>query len=123
MSKQYEEWTGVDLDCTLAVHTDWSTLNIGEPIQPMVNRVKQWLLEGRKVKIFTARVAVTNIYSPKVKHISSSMFAMQQEMLIRKWCLQHIGQELEVTCTKDFGMTELWDDRTVKVEKNTGNII
>ena len=37
--------------------------------------------------------------------------------------MKHIGQELEVTCTKDFGMIELWDDRAIRVEKNTGKII
>lgn len=39
---------------------------------------------------------------------------------IEQWCLKHIGVVLEVTNVKDFGMVELWDDRCVRVLKNTG---
>lgn len=39
---------------------------------------------------------------------------------IEKFCREHIGQVLEVTCTKDFGMIELWDYRAVQVIQNTG---
>jgi len=39
---------------------------------------------------------------------------------IEEWCRQHIGQVLEVTNVKDFGMIELWDDRAIQVESNTG---
>ena len=35
------------------------------------------------------------------------------EKIIKRWCKQHIGRELEVTNVKDFGMIELWDDRAV----------
>jgi hypothetical protein len=41
-------------------------------------------------------------------------------ILIGHWCQKHIGQRLEVTCTKDYGMIELWDDRAVQVVANTG---
>ena len=74
----------------------------------MLERVKGWLDEGKKVKIFTARVAYRN---------------EEQRELIKVWCLKHIGQELEVTCFKDWAMTALWDDRVVRVEKNTGKIL
>lgn len=43
--------------------------------------------------------------------------------IIRSWCLEHIGQELLITNVKDFGMYELWDDRAVTVEPNTGRVI
>lgn len=39
---------------------------------------------------------------------------------IRAWCLLHVGRELEVTATKDYGMIALWDDRAVHVVENTG---
>jgi len=39
---------------------------------------------------------------------------------IAAWCKLHIGQVLPLTCTKDYGMIELWDDRAVQVEMNTG---
>lgn len=51
-------WIGVDLDGTLAKYGErqWPD-HIGEPIAPMVERIKQWLKQGVEVKIFTARVA------------------------------------------------------------------
>lgn len=50
-------WIGVDLDGTLA-HYDGGVGvdHIGPPVPAMLTRVKQWLAEGRAVKIFTARV-------------------------------------------------------------------
>ena len=108
--KQYG-WIGVDLDGTLAKYTGWkSNGEIGEPIKPMVDRVKKWLAEGKKVKIFTARVAIS---------------AGKEEMInkIKAWCKENIGQELEVTNVKDHAMIELWDDRARQVEKNTGKYV
>ena len=102
-------WIGVDLDGTLAHYEGFGDgKSIGEPIPRMLLRVKGWLNQGKKVKIFTARVSYNN---------------EKQKKLIKKWSLKHIGQELEVTCFKDFGMIELWDDRAIRVEKNTGKII
>ena len=102
-------WIGVDLDGTLAYYEGYGDCKtIGEPIQPMLDRVRLWLAENKKVKIFTARVAYRN---------------EKQRELIKAWCLKHIGQELEVTCMKDQGMRELWDDRAVSVEKNTGKAV
>ena len=45
------------------------------------------------------------------------------EKAIADWCLEHIGQALPVTCIKDFEMIELWDDRAVAVETNTGKVL
>lgn len=73
----------------------------------MVERVRKWLSVGIQVKIVTARVSV-----PEDAPIA--------ERAIRKWCLEHVGQELEVTCRKDFAMIELWDDRAIAVKSNTG---
>jgi hypothetical protein len=107
-----EKWIGVDLDGTLAVdegaHTALAV--IGSPIPAMVERVKKWLAEGRDVRIFTARVyGVRDGITPELIRGK-----------IEEWCLEHIGQKLPVTCEKDFGMGELWDDRAVQVVKNTG---
>lgn len=100
-------WIAVDFDGTLAEYTEWKGMaNLGEPVPAMLERVKAWLAEGQEVRIFTARaddpVGVLNI---------------------RNWCQVHLGQRLEVTNTKDFGMIELWDDRAVQVEKNTGRTV
>lgn len=40
-----EGWIGVDLDGTLAEYLGWQGMgHIGEPIAPMVERVKAWLI-------------------------------------------------------------------------------
>lgn len=104
-------WIGVDLDGTLAHYEGWvNECHIGTPIPIMVDRVKTWLAEGREVKIFTARVWDDN-GNRDVSPIRER---------IQAWCLMHIGRELEVTCQKDYGMIELWDDRAVRVVANTG---
>jgi glutaredoxin 2 len=102
-------WIGVDLDGTLAHYDEWEGIDvIGAPIIPMVNRVKSWLADGIEVRIFTARVG------------GPSELAAAARPHIEQWCREHIGRKLAVTATKDFGMYELWDDRAVQVECNTG---
>lgn len=102
-----KSWIGVDLDGTLAqYHTGDGVESIGAPIPRMVNRVKKWLAQGKKVKIFTARVA----HDPGNK----------QKKMIRAWTKKYLGQVLEVTHQKDPHMIELWDDRAVRVKKNKG---
>jgi len=106
-------WVGVDLDGTLAFYDGWKGIDhVGEPIPAMVNRVREWLARGIKVKVFTARIAVSN-----------QVQRAQVELAIRQWTLKHIGFDLEVTNVKDFDMVELWDDRAVQVEANTGRLI
>jgi hypothetical protein len=99
-------WIGVDLDGTLAEYHGWNDGAIGAPVPAMLERVKGWLAEGKEVKILTARVAGADW--------------LIQTKLVREWCKTHIGQELPVTCMKDFGMVELWDDRAVQVVPNQG---
>jgi len=108
MSDKTNGWIGVDLDGTLAHYDGWKGVeHIGEPIRPMLDRVKKWIAAGKSVRIFTARVCRNE---PIVVHH------------IHNWCERHIGQRLEVTNVKDYGMIELWDDRAVAVEVNTGCI-
>ncbi len=105
-------WIGVDLDGTLAEYHGWvNTSHIGSPIPMMVERIKNWLSQGVEVRIFTARVNDMAEKHQNVKAITA---------MIQKWCTQHIGQPLPVTCKKDYGMIELWDDRCVQVIPNTG---
>ena len=122
---QSKEWIGVDLDGTLAEYNGWKGIaHVGEPIQPMVDRVKRWLRDGKTVKIFTARVGDQNVASHAGEEDTSTDAALQKTIkTIEDWCEEHIGQKLEITRTKDHGMTELWDDRAVQVEKNTGRVI
>lgn len=96
----------MDLDGTLAEYDRWVGANhIGKPVPKMLERVKAWRAAGKQVRIFTARVAVP---APGVLRY------------IEDWCLEHIGEALPVTCAKDYGMIELWDDRAVQVIPNTG---
>lgn len=99
-------WIGVDLDGTLAEYHGWvGEDHIGAPVLDMVERVKEWRAEGRDVRVFTARVFGAR---PGVVRV------------IEDWCLEHIGEALPVTCQKDYGMVELWDDRAVQIIPNTG---
>jgi hypothetical protein len=107
-------WIGVDLDGTLAEYTGWvSPTHIGAPIPKMVERVKKWIAEGREVRIFTARVFAGGRVDHNELH--------KVQTAITDWCYEHLGEGLEITCTKDYGMIELWDDRAVQVVPNTGD--
>lgn len=55
-----EGWIGIDLDGTLAEYDGWKGVeHIGKPIPSMVKRVKEWISEGKDVRIFTARVCMS----------------------------------------------------------------
>ncbi len=111
-------WIGVDLDGTLAKYNGWQgPLHIGEPIQPMLDRVKNWLLQGIEVRIVTARVS----------WIEDNNESLEQSFMCRytidKWCEQWLGKTLLITNEKDYGMLELWDDRCKQVVPNTGESV
>lgn len=107
-------WIGVDLDGTLAHYDGWKGCNhIGAPVPAMVSRVRKWLDDGRDVRIFTARVSHDGTHARMVE-------AQHAMIRVMDWCEQHFGRTLPVTCTKDFAMIELWDDRAVQVQANIG---
>lgn len=121
-------WIGVDLDGTLAHYDGWvGSAVIGAPIPAMVERVRAWLDKGRDVRVFTARMwPITKVLMPDeslvFKEGEASRLADVHGFVTayRIWCRQHIGVVLPVKCVKDYGMVELWDDRAVRVVKNTG---
>lgn len=102
-------WIGVDLDGTLATYSGWSE-EVGEPIPAMVQRVKRWLREGKDIRILTARGAM-------------GQGKWDQICKIHDWCLEHIGESLEVTASKDHEMLRLYDDRVVQVVANEGSLV
>lgn len=107
----------VDFDGTLATYEKWKGPEIlGEPIGPMVDRVNAWLDAGDEVIIFTARAYHDDDGKFTKENADISVAA------IGEWCKQHFGQELEVTCVKDPEIEEIWDDRAIHVEKNTGEV-
>jgi len=116
-----QPWIGVDLDGTLAFYDGWKGQDhIGEPIPAMVKRIKAWLEAGQQVKIFTARVCVTDQYSSVSGMWANQEFADRQRTIIAQWCAAHLGVVLEVTCVKDFLCVQIWDDRAVQVVLNQG---
>lgn len=101
-------WIGVDLDGTLAHYDGWKGYqHIGAPQYPMVLLVKAWLAAGEDVRIFTARAHGHSLLQDTLSPIHA-------------WCEEHIGVRLPVTNVKDFEMRELWDDRSVRVTRNSG---
>ncbi|OHX12518.1 hypothetical protein BI347_08035 [Chromobacterium sphagni] len=100
------KWIGVDLDGTLAQVSHGNFGMIGRPVEAMMNRVKAWLNEGDyEVRIFTARAADPN-----------------QIGKVKDWLSRNGLAGLEVTHLKDRDMIELWDDKAVRVERNTGKV-
>lgn len=106
-------WIGVDLDGTIAEYDVWmGETHVGPPVPLMLARVKLWIETGRTVKIFTARVS--NIVWQSQEKVDACRTAIQD------WTELHLGVRLDVVCEKDFNMIELWDDRAVQVNFNTG---
>lgn len=98
----------VDLDGTLAEYDEFiSERHIGKPIPIMVDRVRQYLNDGHRVIIFTARAASND---------PSTILA------IKEWCIEHIGVPLDITCRKTPDLEFILDDKAVTVERNTGRI-
>lgn len=141
-------WIGIDLDATLAhwgtkdPHTSYvhyDVLVIGPPILKMVERVKALIAEGKDVRIFTARIGP--VTEEDARHqidkaiergipgferetqVPMSDWMTYQKRMIADWCREHLGQELPITCVKDFHMWELWDDRCKQVSPNQGALI
>lgn len=126
-SKAGHGWIGVDLDGTLAQYEGWQGADhVGEPVPAMLARVKAWLNDGWEVRIFTARVSapcrpVGHIVPADVRDaVARVNNAETARRAINAWCEKHFGHRLPITCAKDYGMVELWDDRAVQVTPNTG---
>ncbi|SEQ31706.1 hypothetical protein SAMN05216522_102129 [Rosenbergiella nectarea] len=98
-------WVGVDLDGTLAEYPPQNGGVIGDAIPDMVERVLKWHAEGVELRIFTVR-ATSNTGIKQVK----------------AWLKANSLPELAVTAVKDSGLIELWDDRAVRVIRNTGAV-
>lgn len=115
-------WIGVDFDGTLATYGHGQLTKLGKPIAPMVARVKAWLAAGWEVRVVTARVSSRN-EDARLQNGEHMWKSEDHRAAIKAWCKEHIGQELPVTAEKDFLMKQLWDDRAVTVEFNTGRLL
>lgn len=96
-------WVGIDLDGTLAKYPPQNGAIIGDAIPYMVERLRHWHQAGIEIRIFTVR-AVT------AKGIRQ----------VKAWLKNNSLPDLKVTAVKDSGMIELWDDRAIRVIRNTG---
>ena len=105
-----DSWLAVDLDGTLAEYSDWST-EIGVPVPKMIQRVRQWVAEGKEVRVLTVRGSVDG---------EGEASKYKQLIRVYDWVKEHIGTPLEVTHKKDPLMKKLYDDRVQRVEANTG---
>lgn len=113
-------WIAVDFDGTIAYYDSWKgPEHLGEPIPAMVARVQEWMKQGFEVRIFTARVGACG-QTNKDGTADDNQFAAVQRARIEQWCERHAGVKLAVTATKDFDMVQLWDDRAIQVQANTG---
>lgn len=115
-----EKWVGMDLDSTLMYHEDEQGHEFGEPILKMADIVHGYLRLGIAVRIFTARAypwESSTVARFKQEHYETDILP------IKAWCKKVFGVELPVTCMKTPHMIELYDDRAIAVEKNTGEII
>lgn len=113
-------WIGVDLDRTMfEYHTNpqgYDPLEIGDPLWPMVNRVKNWLTNGQEVRIFTARASGFDLETEEGQQAK----ALVVEAIHAK--LATVGlPALAVTNEKDYHCIQIWDDIAVAVWPNTGN--
>lgn len=106
-SEQEQRTIAVDLDGTLAHYEEFDPRYIGDPVPEMLARVKQWLKDGFRIVIFTARVA-----DGKEETLS----------LIQNWIVEHIGEPLDITCRKTPDLEFLVDDKAIPIVKNTGRI-
>lgn len=108
----------VDFDGTLFKHIPHYDYGkhfdkIGTPIPVMINRVRRWLKEGRKVVIFTARMHSSH----PIEH------RRLVRKVIREKCMEVFGQPLPVTSEKHPDMVEIYDDRAIQVIPDTGKLV
>lgn len=102
----------LDLDKTLAYYeSKWRAKKVGEPIRPMVDKVKYWLSKGYKVTIFSARLS----------HSGDEL--VKQIHLIKEFLLEAGLPNLDKTAIKRMEFTHFIDDKAYHVKPNTGEIL
>jgi hypothetical protein len=101
----------VDWDGTLVMYHGWKGAGVyGAPIPKMVARVRKWIAQGHEVIIFTSRASVEHNPADVIENLQTIDVALRGMKL----------PQLEVTANKYTRITEFWDDRGVRVERNTG---
>lgn len=94
------DWIGYDLDNTLVQYHGWKGADhIGEDNVAVCESLAKDLMDGKRVKIFTARVSG-----------ETNLNAVISNNYIRAWCWIKFGTLLEVTNVKDTRCVKLYDD-------------
>lgn len=127
MSETYQEsrkvhgTIAVDLDGTLAHYDKWVAWDsIGPVIEPMKQRILQWIADGFEVVIFTARVG----YPHDKCFVTGRHFtSVDVVRVVQDWLEENGLPRLVVTATKNNTMREIWDDRAIQVIRNTGRTL
>lgn len=113
-------WIGVDWDRTLVeYHTNpngYDPLHMGEPLWPMVARIKDWLAVGMQVKIFTARASGFNLENERERSLKSLVIQTMQDHMENVMGLPR----LQVTNEKDYLCEAIYDDIAIGMIPNTG---
>lgn len=119
-------WIAVDMDGTVAEYHGWTKWNeFGPPIPAMIQRIRGWLADGHDVRIFTARVSLPqdDTKEQTCYKTGEKFTSVMMKHAIAEYCEKHIGQRLRSQCYKDLHTIEIWDDRAVGVEANTGRTL
>lgn len=119
-------WYGVDLDGVLVEWDPKYLPGLGPPIPLGLAIVRQLLAEGKEVRIFTARVEPSPgepawwEEAKRLGYHTVNGWVDAQHQRILAFCLEHFGQKLRVTASKDWKMITCYDDRCVQMIPNTG---
>jgi len=131
-------WYGFDLDGTLAVYDGWQGIDhIGAPVAKTVRLMKRMHEDGLKVKILTARVSPRSDVETRPNQYLENHWCVESpsdmpwaladrwtaKEFIQEWCWRTLGFVPEITHEKDHLMLNLFDDRVVQVEPNSGWIL
>ena len=102
----YSRTFAFDLDGTIAEYNGWDKADghrIGNPIPAIIKVIKDLRAKGERCVIFSARATVPEARS-----------------YIEAYCLEHIGEILPMQNTKTLDIVQIWDDRAISVQHNTG---
>ncbi len=124
-------WVGYDLDHSLAQYHKKQFPEIGEPIPKSVERLKNIMIIGYEVRIFTARAndVYKTLYENGLEHLIGEGYAeiveidKDQRRRIGDWTKEVFGFRLRATNMKDFNTICIYDDRGVPLEPGTGELL
>lgn len=131
-------WYGFDLDGTLAIYDGWQGIDhVGAPVAKTMRLMKRMHEDGLRVKILTARVSPRTNPETKANPYLENHWCVESpsdmpwaladrwtaKEFIQEWCWRTLGFVPEITHEKDHLMLNLFDDRVVQVEPNTGWIL